>query len=254
VSPRHSPAAEAGPPAEVASPQATAADAVAHDAASRQSAANIDDHGSLATGDRPTIPDGRAGEETRGLAAARAPAPADDRSEHAITGDAKEAPRKLASLEVRSNVDADALYINGERVGTTGAKRYPVAPGPVLVRIEKKGFKPIEQAVTLAPGQMYTSYARLEAIEAPAAPIAPAALVDIEAAERSLAARQPEDALRAARHSLYAQKTGRAFSIMTRAHCQLGDMGNARATLQSVPSQDRARVLAECSALGVDLR
>jgi hypothetical protein len=49
------------------------------------------------------------------------------------------------------------------------------------------------------------------------------------------------------------QKSSRAFSLIARAQCKTGDLGNARAALHSVAAQDRTRVFRECKQFGVDL-
>ena len=65
---------------------------------------------------------------------------------------------------------------------------------------------------------------------------------------------QPAEAVRQARHTLSAVKSSRAFSIITRAYCKQGDLGDAKAALHSVGSTDRSRVLRYCKAAGTDLQ
>ncbi|HEY2744587.1 MAG TPA: serine/threonine-protein kinase [Polyangia bacterium] len=64
----------------------------------------------------------------------------------------------------------------------------------------------------------------------------------------------PGEAIRQARHTLSTAKSSRAFSIITRAFCKQGDLGNAKAALHSVGGGDRARVLKYCKAAGTDLQ
>jgi serine/threonine-protein kinase len=64
----------------------------------------------------------------------------------------------------------------------------------------------------------------------------------------------PNEAIRLARRTLTEQKSSRAFAIITRSFCKLGDLGNARANLHNVASADRARVLRYCKAAGTDLQ
>jgi len=83
--------------------------------------------------------------------------------------------------------------------------------------------------------------------------LTPAAAGDLAEAEAALEAGKSADAIRLAQHSLYAQKTSRAYVIMVRAHCTQGDLGNAKAALAHVAARDRAALLRACGKLGVDL-
>jgi eukaryotic-like serine/threonine-protein kinase len=84
--------------------------------------------------------------------------------------------------------------------------------------------------------------------------LTPAAASDLAQAEAALEAGQGAEAIRLAQHSLYAQKSSRAYEIIVRAHCVQGDLGNAKAALPHVAGHDRAAVLRACGKLGVDLR
>jgi eukaryotic-like serine/threonine-protein kinase len=79
------------------------------------------------------------------------------------------------------------------------------------------------------------------------------AQAELDAAESVLDA-DPSEAIRQARHSLSTAKSSRAFSVITRAYCKQGDLGNAKAALHSVGAADRARVLKYCKAAGTDLQ
>jgi serine/threonine protein kinase len=83
--------------------------------------------------------------------------------------------------------------------------------------------------------------------------LSPAAAGDLAEAQAALEAGKGADAIRLAQHSLYAQKSSRAYAIIVRAHCGQGDLGNARAALAHVAPRDRAAVLRDCGKLGVDL-
>jgi hypothetical protein len=48
-------------------------------------------------------------------------------------------------------------------------------------------------------------------------------------------------------------KSSRAFSIIARAYCRMGDLGNAKAALYSVAAAERAQVRRECQSVGTDL-
>jgi hypothetical protein len=73
-------------------------------------------------------------------------------------------------------------------------------------------------------------------------------------AEAALGRGDTAAAVRLAQHSLYAQKSSRAFSVVARARCRQGDIGSARAALTRVSKSDRPAVLRDCAAVGMDLR
>jgi hypothetical protein len=85
------------------------------------------------------------------------------------------------------------------------------------------------------------------------AALAPEAARDLDEAEAALTADKPGDALRLAQHSLYAQKSSRAYAIIVRARCAQGDLGNAKAALAHVSARDRSTVVRACGKLGVEL-
>ena len=70
---------------------------------------------------------------------------------------------------------------------------------------------------------------------------------------RSTAASRPMR-VRLAQHSLYAQKSSRAYAVIARARCAQGDLGNAKAALAQVAARDRSPVVRACGKLGVELR
>ncbi len=80
-----------------------------------------------------------------------------------------------------------------------------------------------------------------------------AALADLADAEVALQAGKSGEAIRLAQHSLYAQKSSRAYAIIARARCLEGDLGNAKAALAHVAGRDRAAVVRQCGKLGVDV-
>jgi len=84
--------------------------------------------------------------------------------------------------------------------------------------------------------------------------LSPEAARDLDEAEAALAAGKPADAVRLAQHSLYAQKTSRAYAVIARARCAQGDLGNAKAALAQVSARDRSPVVRACGKLGVELR
>ena len=84
--------------------------------------------------------------------------------------------------------------------------------------------------------------------------LAPAVAGELADAEAALAVGRSADAIRLAQHSLYAQKSSRAYAIIARARCGQGDLGNAKAALAQVAGRDRPSVVHACGKLGVDLR
>jgi len=83
--------------------------------------------------------------------------------------------------------------------------------------------------------------------------LSPEAARDLDDAESALAAGKAAEALRLAQHSLYAQKSSRAYALITRARCAQGDLGNAKAALAQVSARDRSSVVRACGKLGVEL-
>ncbi|MSP63718.1 MAG: serine/threonine protein kinase [Myxococcales bacterium] len=82
--------------------------------------------------------------------------------------------------------------------------------------------------------------------------IPPELAADLEEAELALAGGDTANAIHVARRTLNSRKTARAFSIIARAYCKAGDLGNAKATLLSFKG-DRGPILRACKAAGVDL-
>jgi hypothetical protein len=84
--------------------------------------------------------------------------------------------------------------------------------------------------------------------------LSPEAAADLEQAEAALGAGNAADAIRLAQHSLYAQKSSRAYAVMVRARCAQGDLGNAKAAFTHVDHGDRGAVERECHKKGIELR
>jgi serine/threonine-protein kinase len=82
----------------------------------------------------------------------------------------------------------------------------------------------------------------------------PALAEELARADEALARGNAAEAIRIAQHSLYVAKSSRAFAIMVKARCRQGDLGGARAALGQVSSAQRAPVLRDCAAHGMDLR
>ncbi len=80
----------------------------------------------------------------------------------------------------------------------------------------------------------------------------PEVAAELDQAEKAIDTSPPE-AVRLARNTLTTAKSSRAYSIITRAFCKAGDLGNAKANLHNVGG-DRARVVKYCKAAGTDLQ
>jgi eukaryotic-like serine/threonine-protein kinase len=93
-----------------------------------------------------------------------------------------------------------------------------------------------------------------EGAKAKALALPPEAARDLDEAEAALGAGKPADAVRLAQHSLYAQKSSRAYAVIARARRAQGDLGNAKAALAQVAARDRSPVVRACGKLGVELR
>ena len=83
--------------------------------------------------------------------------------------------------------------------------------------------------------------------------LAPAVAAELDAALAALNQGNAAEAIRKARHSLFEQKTSRAFVILTRAYCKTGDLGAAQASLRNVAASERTQVVRACKAAGMDL-
>jgi serine/threonine-protein kinase len=110
-------------------------------------------------------------------------------------------------------------------------------PEPPPVAMEKKAEPTLPAAKSAAKAET----------------LAPAAAGDLADAEAALAAGKTGEAVRLAQHSLYAQKSSRAYAIIARARCAEGDLGNAKAALAQVGVRDRAAVVRACGKLGLEL-
>jgi serine/threonine-protein kinase len=84
--------------------------------------------------------------------------------------------------------------------------------------------------------------------------LSPEAAKDLDDAEAALDAGKPAEAIRLAQHSLYAQKSSRAYAVIARARCVQGDLGNAKAAFAQVAPRDRPPVVRACGKLDIDLR
>jgi len=154
-----------------------------------------------------------------------------------------------------------------EAAATTPAPAVPVAPVPVPVPstntktvVEPPAKKETEtptpaepDATTRTMGAKAPSPKRADGAKAKDAALAPEAARDLDEAEAALEAGKAADALRLAQHSLYTQKSSRAYALIVRARCAQGDLGNAKAALAQVSARDRSSVVRACGKLGIEL-
>ena len=66
-------------------------------------------------------------------------------------------------LIVRSNVSGDTVSVDGVPVGSTGPQAHAVLAGTHRIRVEKVGYQPYEEEVTLAAGESRTLRVQLQA-------------------------------------------------------------------------------------------
>jgi serine/threonine-protein kinase len=141
---------------------------------------------------------------------------------------------------------------------TTVAKTEPPPPPPP----PPKADKPTPPANTIAeppPAEKSTEpktgpTRKAEGVKTKETALPPEAARDLDEAEAALEGGKPADAVRLAQHSLYAQKSSRAYAVIARARCAQGDLGNAKAALAQVAARDRSAVVRACGKLGIELR
>jgi eukaryotic-like serine/threonine-protein kinase len=126
----------------------------------------------------------------------------------------------------------------------------PAAPVPPPAAVAPPVAAPptVEAPAKAAPKEPARAHAE--------APLPDDVRADLDAAEAALAGGDAREAKRLAQHSLLGKRSGRAFSILTRAACRDGDLTNARANLRNVGASggERASVLRACAAAGLELR
>ena len=132
-----------------------------------------------------------------------------------------------------------------------------VAPPPAQPAVPPPSRPSVEEArpadsKPAAPASGSTSRRAGARAETEAVPAAAAA--ELAQAEEALARGNAAEAIRHAQHSLYVAKSSRAFAIVVKARCRQGDLGGARAALAQVGAAQRAAVLRDCAAHGIDLR
>jgi len=146
----------------------------------------------------------------------------------------------------------------------------PPDPPPALGLTRPPPYVPPPTGVTTAPAKVETPTptgattaptvehkVELQSAKLPAAAkketLPSDVVAELDAAEKAIDG-DPGAAIRGARHTLSTARSSRAFSIVARAYCKQGDLGNAKAAFHSVGGGDRARVLKYCKAAGTDLQ
>jgi serine/threonine-protein kinase len=124
---------------------------------------------------------------------------------------------------------------------------------PTPARAEKTDEPKADAEPTKAPVKEPPRAVKSAAAKETAPALSPDAARDLDEAEAALEAGKSGEAVRLAQHSLYAQKSSRAYAVITRAHCAQGDLGNAKANLAHVAPRDRSQVVRACGKLGVEL-
>ena len=96
---------------------------------------------------------------------------------------------------------------------------------------------------------------QVPAADTPAKGAPPEVRTLLSDAEQALDDEDPKEALRLADQSFFIQKTSDGWAIKARAHCQLKDLGNAKAAFSNVTGKAiRGRVVADCKEQVVSLR
>ena len=122
----------------------------------------------------------------------------------------------------------------------------PPAPEKAAGKVADEAAEPADKAAERPRSAARTAAAKSETL-------GPAAAAELADAEAALDAGRGGDAIRLAQHSLYAQKSSRAYAVIARARCAQGDLGNAKAALAQVAARDRSAVVHACGKLGVEL-
>jgi len=85
-------------------------------------------------------------------------------------------------------------------------------------------------------------------------PTLPRAIEELELAEKALAAGKGVDAQFRAGRSLTTQHSGKALSVLIRAHCSVGDLSRATADFRRVPRELQTECLSFCARFDIDLK
>ena len=141
-------------------------------------------------------------------------------------------------------IAAATKTVDPKPVDTKPVDTKPVDPKPV-------DTKPTAVAGTESVGKKKTG--DKPHVEPAAAAEPPEVKALLDEAEAALRSNHGAQALLLADRAMRVQKSSRAYSIQTRAHCKNGDLGNARATFQHLSSGEKARARKDCKASDIDL-
>jgi serine/threonine-protein kinase len=157
------------------------------------------------------------------------------------------APWAKALLEKAPSAKAPSDKASSEKTGPSApVPPAPVPPPPVVAA----PAPPSEPAAPPAHAREAAPHARAHSD----GPLPDEVRADLDGAEAALRHGDTREAKRLAQHSLLGKRTGRAFSILTRAACRDGDLANARAGLRNAPPVDRPTLVKACAEAGLDLR
>ena len=137
---------------------------------------------------------------------------------------------------------------------TTVAKAEPPPPSPPPPAPKADDTPKVDDTAEKATEPKPGSTRKDDGAKAKETALPPEAARDLDEAEAALDGGKPADAVRLAQHSLYAQKSSRAYAVIARARCAQGDLGNAKAALAQVAARDRSPVVRACGKLGIELR
>lgn len=112
--------------------------------------------------------------------------------------------------------------------------------------------------VTVAAAKPETKPETKPSVPKPAAPSvsskeSPAAQEKLDEAERLLKGGDFRSAVDSARRSLADGQSARAYRLIANAYCQMGDLGNAKASFHRVAAADRRAIVALCKKNDIDL-
>jgi hypothetical protein len=145
--------------------------------------------------------------------------------------------------------------VASEATTSTPPSTSPPANAPTRAEQAEEADAPkVDADPTKPPAKESPRALKSAAAKEPAAALSPEAARDLDEAEAALDAGKPGEAVRLAQHSLYAQKSSRAYALITRARCVQGDLGNAKASFVHVAPRDRSSVVRACGKLDIELR
>jgi eukaryotic-like serine/threonine-protein kinase len=162
-------------------------------------------------------------------------------------------PREPEEAALPSQTTAQTSLPTPPSASAPTTKPVASTDAPTPARAEKADEAKADAEPAKPPAKESPRAVKSTAAKGTAAALSPEAARDLDEAEAALEAGKPGEAVRLAQHSLYAQKSSRAYALITRARCAQGDLGNAKANLTHVAPRDRSQVVRACGKLGVEL-